>query len=408
VLSIFGVWVYFYGYIAPSGHGSLGGAVRDNLGGLFQYVLAYVGGPFSYLAGRGAMGLMLAKVAGGILILASALFAWRALKNPKQSAFELAMLFFVMYVGGTALATAGGRLIFGVDQALSSRYMTPALMSWAALLVLLAPLILVRAPKVLPWVLFALLVVMLPQQLQALESKREIVYERSVSALAIELGIKDQAQINNIFPNADWALSIAKVPVARNLSIFGLPPLSDLWMRLGQQSERKDNPVNQCSGHLDEIQEVPEDPRFVRVRGWIFDPSSLHQPDFLRMIDTDGKIVGFAVSGQSRPDVALALGERAKNSGFKGYLLSEKQGRSVFAVGEDPKCRLSINVPVLPFKVLQFSNPASGVSVSKASIPKGNEWIGTVFAKSNISGMVVLGSFIHSDADVGSSGFVFN
>jgi hypothetical protein len=126
------------------------------------------------------------------------------------------------------------------------------------------------------------------------------------------------------------------------------------------------------------------------------------------MIDTDGKIVGFAVSGQSRPDVALALGERAKNSGFKGYLLSEKQGRSVFAVGEDPKCRLSSNVPVLPFKVLQFSNPASGVSVSKASIPKGNEWIGTVFAKSNISGMVVLGSFIHSDADVGSSGFVFN
>ena len=402
VLSILGLWSYFYGYIAPGGHGSLGQALRENPGGLIKYVLTYVGGPFYYLARGGAIGLMLAKVAGGLLILSSAVFAWQSLKNPKRSTLQLAMLFFILYVGGTALGTAGGRLIFGVEQALSSRYMTPALMAWAALMVLCGPLILASARWAVGSVLLALLVAMLPQQLTALESKRDVMFERNVAALAIELGVKDQAQIGNVFPNADWALSLAKVPVESNLSIFGLPPLADLRERIGQQSGRKNHPVRECLGHLDEIQEVPEDPRFVRIRGWIFDPSTQQQPETLSIVDGDGKAVGFALLGQPRPDVGLAVGEKANQSGFKGYLLSEKQGMSVFAVGEGVQCRLSSNVPVLLFKVLQSGGPALAPSVSTASILEGNEWLGKDFEKSSIPGMKVLGSFINSDADVGS------
>lgn len=402
VLSILSLWVYFYGYTAPGGHGSLGHALRENPGGLIQYVLAYVGGPFYYLARGGAIGLMLAKVAGGLLILSSAVFAWQSLKNPKRSSLQLAMLFFILYVGGTAFGTAGGRLIFGVEQALSSRYMTPALMAWAALIVLSAPLILAGARWAVGSVLLALLVAMLPQQLTALESKRDVLFERNVAALAIELGVKDQTQIGHVFPNADWALSLAKVPVERNLSIFGLPPLADLREGIGQQSGRKSDPVRECLGHLDEIQEVPEDRRFVRIRGWIFDPSTQQQPETLSIVDGDGKAVGFALLGQPRPDVGLAVGEKANKSGFKGYLLSEKQGMPVFAVGEDVQCRLSSNVPVTLFKVIQSNDPALAASVSTSSILEGNEWLGKDFAKSSVPGMTVLGSLINSDADVGS------
>ena len=401
VLSILGLWGYFYGYIAPGGHGSLGQALRENPGGLIQYVLVYIGGPFYYLARGGAIGLMLAKVAGGLLILRSAIFAWQSLKNPKRSTLQLAMLFFILYIGGTALGTAGGRLIFGVEQALSSRYMTPALMAWAALMVLSGPLILASARWAVGSVLLALMFAMLPQQLKALESRQDVMFEWNVAALAIELGVKDQAQIGNVFPNADWALSRAKVPVERNLSIFGLPPLADLRESIGLQSGKKNHPVRECLGHLDETQEVPEDPRFVRIRGWMFDPL-VQQPEILSIVDSDGKVVGFALSGQPRADVGLAVGEKANLSGFKGYLLSEKQGMSVFAVGEGMQCRLSSNVPVLLFKVIKSNDPALAASVSTASILEGNEWLGKDFAKSSIPGMTVVGSFISSDADVGS------
>ena len=75
---------------------------------------------------------------------------------------------------------------------------------------------------------------------------------------------------------------------------------------------------------------------------------------------------------------------------------------SVFAVGEGMQCRLSSNVPVLLFKVIESDDSALAARVSAASILEGNEWLGKDSWKSNIPGMTVLGSFINSDADVGS------
>lgn len=348
LLSIFSLWLYFNGYIAPGQHGHLDQALRENPSGLIQYVLAYVGGPFYYLTGKGVSGLFLAKMAGGLLILTSAIFAWRLLKKTKQSTLQLALLFFILYIGGTAFGTAGGRLIFGVEQALSSRYMTPALMAWAALIVLSAPLILTWGRRTLGLTLFALLVVMLPQQLEALKSKQTELFERNVASLAIELGIRDQAQITNIYWSADRVLSISKIPVERSLSIFGLPPLQGLREHLGQKSDLKDYPVRECQGHLDEFQVVPEDPRFIRLRGWIFDPSTWPQSELLNIVDEAGKTIGFVLNGQPRPDVGLAVGKKANNSGIKGYLLSEKDGMPFFVSGVNMKCRLSGSIPVLP------------------------------------------------------------
>ena len=132
LLSVISLWSYFHEYIAPPGHGSLGQALRENAVGLIQYTLIYLGGPFYNLVRGGSIGLLLAQVAGVVLIFASTAFALLSIKKPRQSTLQLAMLIFILYVVGSALGTAGGRLIFGVEQALSSRYMTPALMAWAS------------------------------------------------------------------------------------------------------------------------------------------------------------------------------------------------------------------------------------------------------------------------------------
>ena len=66
------------------------------------------------------------------------------------------------------------------------------------------------------------------------------------------------------------------------------------------------------------------------------------------------------------------------------------------------QCRLNSVVPFLLFKVLEFSDPAKVVSVSRTSIVATNDWKGKDFDQSDIKGMTVIGSFVSADADVGS------
>ena len=402
LLSIVSLSLYFYGYRAAPTHGSLGQALRENPGGLVQYVLLYLGGPFYYLSGGGSRGLWLAQIAASTLVVGAAVFAWLSLRHPKQSTLPLALLTFVLYVCGSALGTAGGRLVLGLEQALSSRYMTPALMAWAALLVLSAPFVLARARKVGSALLLIFLVLMLPHQLKALRSKHDLLFERNVAALAIELGVKDQVQIGSVYPSAEAALSMAQVPIERNLSVFGLPPFVDLRERIGSRSESGAVPANECRGHLDEIQLVPEDQHFLRVRGWLSDSAGHISSEPLSIVDDTGKIVGFALAGQPRPDVAITAGESARDSGFKGYLSSAAQGRKVFVIGKAFQCKLTGSVPISMFTVLDPATDIGFVSVSKIGILDDSEWQGGDFQKSTFPGMVVLGSFMNSDADEGA------
>ena len=81
---------------------------------------------------------------------------------------------------------------------LSSRYTTPALMAWAALFVILVPRVIrfVEPHRWKLWIpLLGLIFAMLPLQLKALQPQTAVLFEREVAALALEMRIKDQAQI---------------------------------------------------------------------------------------------------------------------------------------------------------------------------------------------------------------------
>lgn len=404
VLSILSLWAYFYAYSAPGGHGSLGQALRENPGGLMQYVFVYIGGPFYFLVGGGAIGLLVAKIAGAFLIFSAVLFAWRALQSPAHSTLSLAMLFFILYVGGTAFGTAGGRLMFGVEQALSSRYMTPALMAWAALLLLYFPKIetlshTVRAKLWMPFLLLILL--MLPQQLKALASKKDVLFERNIAALALELGVRDQTQIGSIFPSADWAQSISVVPIARNLSIFGVFPIKDSSEIVGYTISETSQPDHQCQGAIDEVQSVEGDGRYLRIRGWFFDPVKKRSAKSVRLVDGDGVVQGIVLTGQSRPDVAHAIDPAAGVAGFKGYVHADAQGKTLFLRDPEGGCQLTATVSVILFHPAKVTDSLP-VSVSVKQIQPLNEWRGSDFQRSSIPGLSVFGSFIQSDSDYGS------
>ncbi len=405
-LSVVTLYFYFHDYHAPSHHGSLSQALKENPSGLLQYVLLYLGSPFYYLLGQGAFGRLIALVTGLILVVSSAWFAIKSLRQPREATLQLALLFFILYIGGTALGTAGGRLIFGVDQALSSRYTTPALMVWAALLVLYAPALLAaggvkRKRLLFPFAVLALL--MIPLQLKALRSQDEVLFERRIAALALELRIKDQRQIGHIYPSAEGALSSAEKPSADNLSIFGMYPFRDAREQLGTSVRQLAFPA--CQGYLDAVEAIDGDVRFVRVAGWMFNPASKSYPQVVRFLNDQSKVVGYALTGQRRPDVADAINKKALLSGYRGYLLSDQTGAVLTLQGESqegPSCQIQAHVPVILFSITSAKPSADRTTVDSTNVLPGNQWLGSDFYRSVINDMQVYGSFINSDADVGA------
>ena len=351
-LSILGVFLYFHGYQAVGGHGSLTQSLKEIPEGVIDYMQVYLGGPFYFFLGENPLSLMFARIASVVLVVGSILCLQKELSAPHRSSLALAMLCFILYIGGSAFGTAGGRAIFGAGQALTSRYMTPALMAWAAFFVLVVPG-LKNVARGIRWfwgALFALLVMsMLSYQLRATASRTDELYDRSLATLAIEMRIPDQTQIAHIFGNAEWVLRIARTPSEQNLSVFALYPYADLYEQLGKPliGPLPPHEFPRCQGFVDEVQPIPEDPRYLRVRGWAFDRQASSQPLRLTIVDEQGVVSGFVLSGLDRPDVAALVDPKAGFSGYRGYVRANLQGKKLFVISEGMGCRVETMLPTL-------------------------------------------------------------
>lgn len=406
ILAVCTTLLYFYDYHSPDGHGSILDALLNNQLGLIQFLLLYVGGPFSYLSGIGNQ--ILAQLAGCFLIISSVLFAWRALSNPINSSLCLVMLVFILYIGGTAFGTGCGRLIFGLEQALNSRYQTPALMAWAALLVLYAPTISSlekHYSKQIILVLIMIPLLLLPEQHKAIRSQQDKLFERWIAALALELGIKDQQQISSIFPSAEWALSIIKKPVENNLSIFGHPLIKDTRQLIGRYVENKS--TVQCQGHLDNISHIDNVGKYIKIQGWLFQPYQNNSPESIYILNKDNQVIGYALTGQTRMDVAKVIDPKANNSGYKGYML-KVQGKKITLIGNNPNCKLNVKVPQMAYNILiKKEYEMDKNNVISAQSMKQNDWQGAdwyTISKGNSTkpDIKIIGSFLYSDAESGS------
>ena len=287
--------------------------------------------------------LAIPQLAGLFLITSAIFFLKRNLVQSSKTSLQLALLTYLLYIGGTAFCTAGGRLPFGLDQALSSRYQTPALMAWIVLLILYAPMIgegLRRFPARVITALIFVPILLFPHQLKAVHSKQAKLFDRYIAALSLELGINDQSQILSIFPSAEWALSIAKRPAEKNWSIFGDPLIKDANELIGQSILSKSS--MQCQGGIDEIAIIPDQHRYVKVRGWIFQNKKKRSPKVLHFYNKEGKIIGYGLTGQPRKDLKKTISSEAFQSGFKGYLLAREKRKGFGIRGYFPDCELTV------------------------------------------------------------------
>jgi hypothetical protein len=349
VLSIITITLYFSDYNPPASHGSLTETLLSQPLKAIQYVLLYLGTPFYLLLGQNESSQIVALLASCMMGLISVIALLQYVRYPQHHGLPLALVFYIIFLAGTALGTAGGRLVFGVEQALTFRYTTPALMAWASLFVLSLPGIISAFQR---WriastsVLMALLLTMLSLQLNALEPKHQQIFDRAVAALTLELGVRDESRILTTYVMSDGLIGTAEVASAYNLSVFGIYPWRDLRAQLGRRFT--DLPAEQCLGHLDIVHTIDQENNFLQIDGWIFDSNTHKSPQRIRIISSDAVTIGFALSGRPRPDVAKAVNSKAGLSGFSGYISSPIRGAELRLVGDNPGCVLNVDLPAIP------------------------------------------------------------
>jgi hypothetical protein len=199
-ITIISVVCYFYNYHieqAPTIDGSKATSLLETFISrpldIIQYILIYLGNPFRYiyllksnilfifgfpevLSGDLETAKYICLVAGVLFSIASIAAAIKYLKNYKTATLQIALLFFILYIVGTATGTAGRRIFLGLIQASESRYNTPVLMAWASLILLYAPN-LFKLIKVPTWrhysVLSCIFLLLLSVQLRTLSEQTE-------------------------------------------------------------------------------------------------------------------------------------------------------------------------------------------------------------------------------------------
>jgi len=342
VLAALGLIIlYLHGYLMGGASGSAWAVINNRPRELILYALAYLGGPFYYLP-HGSV--TLAVLAGVLMAVASIFFLIRILMRPPFEALPLALLTFLAYIAATALMTASGRLGFGIHYAVSSRYMTPALMAWCVLLILAmlhwrhnVPALYAIAIAAL-----ALALTLLPHQRSALNPYNPYSFERLIAALALEMGIHDSQQILKSSPHVDATLAWTDVARQRHLSIFADPRLTGVRERIGQPVSSGAAEAPLCEGAIDAFTTVVDDPRFRAVRGWIYRPDIKQVPRSVGLLDRHGILVGYALTGERRRKVTRALNTRELYVGFSGYVSADADTADLVLLGDTPACGLPL------------------------------------------------------------------
>lgn len=409
VLSALVLFIYFADYQAPYRHGHLSDAIKGNPLGLVEYVLLYLGGVFYFLCGMGVFARYVAIAAGGVLLSLSLFMFLLNVSKAREKPYLIVLLVFVAYVVGTACGTGGGRLVYGVDQALSFRYTTPSIMAWCALIVALyVPEWWAKdvVRKIVFLVFASLAFLMLKYQTNALVRFEALNSIRSAAVMALNLGIADMDYIREVSPNSDPMLISSRASALR-LSVFGRYPLVGLREQIGEKIDVSGSVP--CVGAFDRFEPIAGVGDYVRVHGWLFDPQVEASPALIRFIGRNGEVIGFAQTGTPRPDVAKVINSRARKAGFVGYVKSVAAGGSVTALGDAPRCNIDFLIPREVISLKRVSGPLAGNEsgvISEAEIVSNKGFDGADFQKTTIDGLLILGSFIAADSDVGRVRFM--
>ena len=264
-------------------------------------------------------------VAGGFFIAATLGFALRWVRTRRTAdPMALALLAFLGYVGASCAVISFARATIESDVAFVSRYATPSLIAWAALILLFAHSVrhLRFARAACVFLVVGLAYGLWPSQRKVYgDVGPEMVHLKAVGALALKLNVQDRESIGQIYPtDGDGPYAhvrhIARLAGERKLSIMADPGLAAAAAGLGKPAEVGFHP---CAGALDQIDSIKDEQTVLRASGWAFDDAKGMVPSYA-FLAVGGVIEGVAATGRIRRDIVKAEDERAVKSGFTGFV----------------------------------------------------------------------------------------
>lgn len=342
--------LYFHGYHIPVHYDAPESDVARRWWDVLRYLLLYLGGPWYFVLQKAA--LWPAMLAGALWCVLTLAAAWRVLRQRPPQPYALALLVLMAYLGATALGAARGRIILGVEQALSSRYLTPQWMAWAALLLLSVHLWPRRAVGRAALTLYAAVpLALLPAQLPAARVPDYYVGLR-IPALAVQLGVHDLDLVKQMSYEGARTFELADQARREQLAVFGQPDMRLALAHWSGAAAPQPVPAARCQGHIELLEPVPGVPDVVRVRGWLYDPQRRAVPSLVLLTGADGAGRGAALSGIRRPDVARIMGKPTRFSGMGGYLQRPALDASALLlvgwIDQRPACTLKLDAAALP------------------------------------------------------------
>lgn len=317
--SIFGISIYFYNYSSPTGEGVFVKTLIEQPVAVIQYVLLYIGGPFYRFLGKGTAAQIFSSAFAVGLIVCSASLFFKNIKHFKTKTLTLALLMFIIYIGGTALGSAGGRVMYGIEQAASSRYTTPTLMLWVAFFLLMWSELECRKcvhALIFKVVIFVLSLCVISLQFEARYTLNRINQQKYLAALAVTLGADDAEVIHRIHWNSKELLNLVKAAKSQQIAIFGVQPFRSVLNNRGKTLSVANQQA--CQGHIEPAQAL--DKNFMKITGW-----AVHHQQQVSgvgyVLNADGLTSGAVLLGYQRPKVAKQMKLNASyNGGFHGYI----------------------------------------------------------------------------------------
>ncbi len=298
---------YFWDYETPGAHARLLESLTQHPVSVARFALVFLGAPAYHLKA----GLQSAEVLGLLLVvLALSVLALAVSDRTRRKSTPLLAL--VVLIGGSAVLAGAGRINFGVESAIGSRYaLAPLLFILGLFLYLQANVASSKVRSLLPAAGLLLCLLLLPGQRGALRVPSSVLFEHKLGGLALREGVYDARFTGTLFPAPDLLFRIARDARAQGLSLFD-PGNTDY-----ERHPPTVSPTRTCDGHIDTIGDTAIPGAHV-VTGWIYDGERSQVPQALAI--TEGtRTIGTAIAGLRRDDVAGALHVKEKYTGWIGF-----------------------------------------------------------------------------------------
>ncbi|MEO1660861.1 MAG: hypothetical protein AAFR51_07730 [Pseudomonadota bacterium] len=317
--------LYLSDYRAPGHHSSALSTFLSHPVEVLIFVFKYLGNPLVHVISPYGPGTFLAGLLGLAMTVSAIILTFGFVTKRPSDPITPGLTLFIIYIGATAFLTAGSRVFMGEVVPFSSRYTTPTVMAWAALICLLSPWLFRHfegSKTVRNWILAIatlLLVGMFIPLVRMSLPKPDQNHNRAAAVLALELGIQDSAQIEYIYPHAEPVLRVADKATQADLGIFGSPVFKGTRELIATPYEAV--LPGSCSAAIESSEAIAASENFVRVEGHMSGPGRR-----LYVLDADNKIIGIALRGGRH-----ALG---KQDGFIGYVRASEAG-AITALASD-------------------------------------------------------------------------